>query len=128
MATTETTKPSKNGKSKAPPNLSAHATKETDAQPRPEATPKWKRQTEIPGTERATIAEIDQLAATYVQKRDKRAAMQAEEKTLKAQLSTLLKKHDLTSYRYIDGGVEYEVELDITESLTVSKAEVDAQG
>jgi hypothetical protein len=123
MATTTETTPSKNGKSKAkaPPNLGASPP--TDGETT--TTKPWKKQTEIPGTERAVIADLDVLAAKYVALRDKRAKMQADEKVMKAELTELLKKHELESYAYVDGGVEYVVELDVTEKLTVSKSDGD---
>ena len=79
-------------KTKTPKTKTANANKA-------ERTPK---QAEIPGTERQRIAELDDIAETYRELRDKRMKLQQEENDQQAALHEAMKKHKLTKYRYLD--------------------------
>lgn len=57
------------------------------------------KQTEIPGTERKTVKELDDAAETYVEKRDARMSASADEKTAKDALISAMKKNNVTVYR-----------------------------
>lgn len=71
----------------------------------PKAAKKSKRtkpeQMKIPGTERADrIEEIEQADIAYIEKRDERMALQAEENDAQEELTAVLNKHNRLSYKY----------------------------
>lgn len=76
-------------------------------------------QLEIPGTERVTHPEIDELASAYRALRDERMAMQTREEAARGLLDQELRKHGYSpkaegqgqaSYRYTDEqGAEFDV-------------------
>ena len=85
-----------------------------------------KQQTEIPGTERPTIAAVEEAADEYRAIRDQRMELSKKEKTLQATLVATLKQYDLTSYVYEDSdGVERRVSIKATEKATVRKVKGD---
>jgi hypothetical protein len=69
------------------------------------------KQTEIPGTERQRIPEIDEIAEEYANKRDEWQGMGKELEALKEQLHGAMRNHGLKIY-VLEGSEEYEkVEL-----------------
>lgn len=56
------------------------------------------RQTEVPGTERKTIAEVTAAGDAYRRARDERIARSADEKTAKEALIAVMAKHGLQVY------------------------------
>lgn len=68
------------------------------------------KQTEIPGTERKTIAAIDDVATSYLQLRDQWMGLQGEVESAQVDLNDALKKHKHDHYVFIDEeGVQREV-------------------
>lgn len=68
------------------------------------------KQTEIPGTERKTIAAIDSVATNYLQLRDQWMGLQGEVESAQVDLNEALKKHKLEHYVFVDEeGVQREV-------------------
>lgn len=61
-----------------------------------------KRQTQIPGTERVTIEEIDEAAEELRVLRDERMAVANKERTAHAKLLDTMRKHNQTIYQYED--------------------------
>lgn len=84
------------------------------------------RQTFIPGTEPKSIAAIDKLADSYVDIRDKRMELTAEEIEASAELLDEMVKHDLTEYKY-DGKIVKVVAGDkkVKVKSTASKVDVE---
>lgn len=80
--------------------------------------PPIRRQPELPGTERASDAAIDKLAAEYVEKSAQRGQLSADLKTLNARLQQALEERGIKSYRFVDGEVEHDV------VLTTSKTKI----
>jgi len=62
------------------------------------------KQTEIPGTERKTIADIDEKAEAYLQLRDQWMGLAGEVELAQGELNDVLQKHKLKSYAFIDEG------------------------
>lgn len=58
-----------------------------------------KKQLQIPGTERKSVKEIDDAAAEYVDVRDRRVSLSADEKVAKQALIEVMKKHGVSVYR-----------------------------
>lgn len=64
---------------------------------------KKQQQTKIPGTGRLdAIAELEEQAEVYTEKRDARMSMQVEEEAEQEKLTELLEKHKLAEYFYED--------------------------
>lgn len=75
-----------------------------------------RRQQQIPGTEPATIPEIDEAALEYVAARDKRIAASGVEKTKYAALVEVMKKHNTKHYKFdTDDGTKLAVDEVVTE-------------
>ncbi len=83
-----------------------------------------KKQTEVPGTERESIPEVDAAAADVYELTRERLDIQEKEKNARAKLMDLMKKHKLTSvgYVYEDGEERYDVQFKETEKVSVKKA------
>ncbi len=64
-----------------------------------------KRQTEIPGTERKSIKELDSAAEAYREERDARMKKSEHESVAKQALIDLMKKHKVDVYRDDDAGI-----------------------
>lgn len=60
---------------------------------------KTKRQSEIPGTERHKIAEVNTAAEAYVEARDARMKKTESEVETRDALIAVMEKHKLTTYR-----------------------------
>ena len=58
-----------------------------------------KRQTQIPGTERETIKEVNAAAEEYVEARDERMGLTEREVQAKQHLLEVMKENKLTIYR-----------------------------
>lgn len=81
-----------------------------------------RKQLQIAGTEPKTVAEVDEAALAYVEKRNERMALTVEEVEARATLIETLKKHEITDlYRFSDGEDEFEVDLVATEKVKVRK-------
>lgn len=81
-----------------------------------------KAQTEIPGTERPSIPEVEEAAEDYRALRDERMALAEKEAEAKRTLITKMKAHNQTAYRYEDNdGVERKVILDEKTNAKVAK-------
>lgn len=89
-----------------------------DEAPPATPAPPIRRQPELPGTERASDAAIDKLAAEYVEKSAQRGQLSADLKTLNAKLQQALEDRGIKSYRFVDGEVEHDV------VLTTSKTKI----
>jgi len=72
-----------------------------------EEIPKRPFQTEIPGTERPKIKEIEEAAEAYVTVRDRRMALTEKEVAAKEQLASLMHTHADTIGRDAEGGLSY---------------------
>ena len=57
------------------------------------------KQSEIPGTERPKVKELDDAAESYVDARDKRMKLTEKEKVAKDALIAVMKKHGHNVYR-----------------------------
>jgi hypothetical protein len=60
------------------------------------------KQTQIPGTERTSIPEVEEAAVAYRTARDERMAMQENETALQAALVEAMTKHGCEVYKYTD--------------------------
>lgn len=71
------------------------------------------KQTNIPGTERKSIAEIDEAAEAYRDARDERMKLTEEERETHEALLEVMKRHGVTDrYVYVDDdGDELEVSV-----------------
>lgn len=78
----------------------------------------------IPGTEPKVIPAVHKAIEDYVVVRDERLELQSQEKELKAQLKTALKKAGLDSYN-IDG---HEAHLEFDENVKAKLTERDPGG
>jgi hypothetical protein len=59
---------------------------------------RMKQQTEIPGTERKTIKEIDAAAEAYIEARDERMELTKREVEAKSLLLEAMQKHNVDTY------------------------------
>lgn len=85
--------------------------------PRPE-------QTQIPGTERVCIAEVERAAIDYRSVRDERMALTKLETTARDRLLATMTEHDVTLYRYTDGENEdITVEVKTSSKVRVRKTD-----
>jgi len=84
------------------------------------------RQQRMPGTEDAAITELEDLAQEYVELRDERMKILAQEVEKKGQMLAAMKKHKRTTYNR--EGIEIEIES-IGEKLKVHiRKEKDGDG
>lgn len=87
-----------------------------------------KRQLRIAGTERKTIADVEEAAEEYREVRDQRMALTKQEGEKQAALVEAMKRHKLTEYKFDDDeGNELTVTFDVKEKAKVSKAKDDAE-
>lgn len=77
------------------------------------------KQTNIPGTERKTIDEIETAAHEYRNTVAERVALQQREKELKEVLVQAMSKHELETYVYADEEGE-ELTVKVTHKTKVS--------
>jgi hypothetical protein len=91
-----------------------------------------KRQSELPGTERKVIREIEAAAEKYVIVRDKRMKLTKKEVDAKEELAALMNDHNEElernedgdyCYRYVDGETEMICILGFAENLKVKKVQ-----
>jgi hypothetical protein len=88
-----------------------------------------KQQTEIPGTERAVIAEVEEACEDYRLLRDQRMALSEKEAEAKARLIDRMKAHSVKAYRYADqDGVERKASIAEKENVKVSKVKTSDGG
>lgn len=88
-----------------------------------------KRQTQIPGTERASIPEIDEAAEEYRLVRDERMALSTKEAEAKKKLVATMQSHNQSAYRYDDqDGIERNVKLETKVSAKVAKVKGQSSG
>lgn len=90
-------------------DMSKKKSAKAKAQPssEPEALQKRPVQSEIPGTERPKIKEIDEAAEAYVSVRDKRMSLTEQEVAAKQQLVNLMHAHADEIGRDAEGGLTY---------------------
>ena len=80
------------------------------------------KQTEIPGTERPKIDEIDDKAEEYRVVRDERMRLSTKESEAKKAMITAMQNHGQTTYKYVDGdGNERTVKLETKVNAKVAK-------
>lgn len=86
-----------------------------------------KRQTEIPGTERQSIPEIDDKAVDYVGDMYARRELQSTEKQKKQALISEMKARKVAAYKYVDGEFEYTISLktEQVDKLSIKRSKVD---
>ncbi len=84
-----------------------------------------KSQTEIPGTERAVIPEVEAAIADYKTTRDTIAKLRAKLKQGKATLISLYKKHGIAHHPWDDEGEAYDGEFGTTEWFKLNKLDED---
>jgi len=83
-----------------------------------------KKQQEIPGTQRDTVAELDEIIAPYVEALYARQELQTQELELKAQLDERMVSMRKKSYVYFDGEFEFTVKLESKNKVTVKRKKV----
>lgn len=87
------------------------------------------KQTEIPGTERPSIPEVEEAAEDYRAIRDSRMQMAEKEAQAKATLIERMKAHSVKAYRYADSdGVERKAVIAEKESVKVAKVKGSESG
>lgn len=80
------------------------------------------KQTEIPGTERPKIDEIDDKAEEYRVVRDERMRLSTKESEAKKAMITAMQNHGQTTYKYVDSdGNERTVKLETKVNAKVAK-------
>jgi len=96
-----------------------------------------KKQTELPGTERPSIPQIDDRAAAYRDMRDKRMILQTKESEAKELLLEAMREHEEEleenddgnpTYVYWDGDTPFAVVHNQRESVSVRKIASPAEG
>jgi hypothetical protein len=83
--------------------------------------PVKKKQTEIPGTEKKVIPEIEQKLLVYRKHRDEKLRLQKLVAQDKAELIALYKKHGIKHHPLVDGEDEYDGEFEQTETFKLNK-------
>lgn len=87
------------------------------------------KQTEIPGTERPVIAEIEEACEDYRLLRDQRMSLSEKEAEAKRVLIERMKSHNVKAYRYADqDGVERKAAIAEKENVKVSKVKTSDGG
>ena len=84
-----------------------------------------KRQLEIAGAERASIPELDDAVAAYVEVLYQRQALQQKEIELKAGLQEQLLDVSPGGYTYEDGEFRYEVKVESKTKVRVKRTKLD---
>lgn len=79
-----------------------------------------KKQTEIPGTERDTIPEVENAAIAYASRMYKRRDLQTEEKQAKLAVLSEMRERGINTYAYVDGAYEYEFHREEKQVETLS--------
>jgi hypothetical protein len=79
------------------------------------------KQTQIPGTERPTVPELDEIAGPYVERLYERMEMQRDEKALKLQLLERMKQLKHKAYTFHDGEDEYEFSVESSSKLKTKR-------
>lgn len=88
-----------------------------------------KRQTQIPGTERPAVPELDSLCEPYAAALYERMELQRSEKDLKKQILERMKQLKRSSYTFFDDeDNEYEFEIESTKKLKVRRKRPDSGG
>lgn len=82
------------------------------------------RQTQIPGTERETVPELEEIAEPYVQELYTALDAQAAAKDLRAQLLERMRQMKLKNYVHSDGEYDYEFEAESTTKLKTKRRRV----
>jgi len=72
-----------------------------------------RRQTQIPGTERKSVPEVEEAALGYIEARDERMTHTKREKQKKLELLAVMRAHRVTKYKFDDAeGEELMVSLE----------------
>lgn len=85
-----------------------------------------RKQLEIPGAERETIAEIDELAGPYIETQHKRQDLQDQENQLREQLSARMESLGVDKYTYDDGEDRFLVTRDSVVKLRFKRVKDDS--
>lgn len=85
------------------------------------------KQTELPGTERPSIKEIDKAADYYVNVRDRRMKLTEQEVAAKAQLLQTVLQHEAKLSKNGDGEIVYRYDEEIV-IVKPGKANVKVKG
>ncbi|MBA2718913.1 MAG: hypothetical protein H0U52_06700 [Chloroflexi bacterium] len=81
-------------------------------------------QTQIPGTERVCIAEVERAAIDYRSIRDERMDLTKKETSLRDALLAVMGGHGLEIYKYVDGeNEEITVEVKTKSKVRVRKSD-----
>jgi hypothetical protein len=83
-----------------------------------------KKQQEIPGTERQTVDELDEIIGPYVQALYERQRLQQKELELKAQLDERMVQCRKKQYVYFDGEFKFTVKLEAKNKVTVRRQKI----
>lgn len=83
-----------------------------------------RRQAEIPGTERDTVPELDELASPYCETMYERLTLQSAEKDLRVQLLERMKALKHKTYTYVDGEYEYTFHVKPSAKLETKRRKV----
>jgi hypothetical protein len=84
------------------------------------------KQTQIPGTERPTVPELDEIAGPYVERLYERMELQRDEKSLKLQLLERMKQLKRKVYTFHDGEDEYEFQVESSAKLKTKRKKLGA--
>src|SRR3990167_10377421 len=80
-----------------------------------------RRQTEIPGTERKEVPEVERAGEAYREIRDERRALKDQEKQKKFELIAVMKAHKLKVWKWKCPDALDEIRVEITEGETKVK-------
>lgn len=80
-----------------------------------------KKQTEIPGTERTQISDVERAAEAYREAHDERMELSKSEASRKLDLLAAMQAAKIKTYRYSSQGVELEVVVDDEPKVKVRK-------
>ncbi len=82
------------------------------------------KQTEIPGTERKGVPELEELAAPYAEALYDRMELQQQEKAMRSQLLARMVHMGHTDYVYTDGTYTYEFHVKPSSKLETKRRRV----
>lgn len=86
-----------------------------------------KRQREIPGIERETIPELEEIAEPYVQELYAALDAQKNAKDLRSQLIERMKQLKVKAYTHTDGEFEYQFQVEQNAKLKTKRKKVGAE-
>lgn len=83
-----------------------------------------KRQTELKGTERPVIKELDDICGAYAEALYNRMELQGNEKDYRAQVIERMKQLRQKAYTYVDGEFEFSFTLEQNAKLKTKRKRV----